>query len=217
MENLKNISVNLANGIELAANVKAMPRSLVLVNTKKETAYNVVAKCRNNDPVSLAKSLCKAILAALKAKLVSQSTEAMKKSGRTNYNELQSALSSQVLLLTDKNGAIIPEGCLSVGDRTDKNGKPLTLGKVFRFSRSENIYKLIVGTFDKDGNFIPSTRTWDDPEVVSALKWTVTAMLEQLDWHKMLDDALLTAANSTEKEQKAEAKAAAPKEAKAAA
>lgn len=204
MKNFVKLQSELVNG-NVVLNEKPMGRSLVLVNAKTGIAYNVAAKCRNTDKVSICKALAKAYLAAKLAKEAQNSTEAAVKSGKKASDNVSSAFGCHRVYVTDKDGNLLEESCVMVNTGTD--GELVPLRNVFRFTKSQEIYKLVV----------EQGKDWSDANVVEALKWWCTAAVEQLDYLKRLDEAIGKAADSNEKEAKAAEKAAkAETEAKAA-
>lgn len=195
MENFKKLNSEIANNVINFAG--AMPRSLVIVNNVTGSVYNVTAKCRVSDAVAIAKCLAKAILAVERERQATNSTEAAIASGKRVVSPLSSALGCQSVHLTDKDGHLIENVCLSVKGKTKINGRPMSLRDVFRFTKSQEIYKLVV----------EQGKDWADPAVVKALGVWCQAAIEQMDWLDRADVAIAAAAESTEKEQKAAEKA----------
>lgn len=177
--------------------VGAMPRSLVLVNYKTGAVYNVTAKCRVSDPLAIAKSLAKAVLAVERERQKENSKEAALASGKRVVSPISSALGCNSVYLTDKTGHLIKDVCLSVQGKTKLNGQPMTLRDVFRFTKSQEIYKLVV----------EQGKDWADEAVVKGLGMWCVAAIEQMDWLERADAAIGKAADATEKEQKEAEKA----------
>lgn len=191
MKNFVKTSCELVNG-SVVISERLMPRSLVCINTRNMSVFNIVAKCRNSDKFSICRSMAKAVLTALSEAAKVNSTDAAKESKKRVTNPMTSALSSQYILLTDKNGEIIKDAGLSVLAETgDANA---SLRNVFRFTKQQPLYKLVV----EEG------KNWDDEEVVNALKMWTTAAIEQMGYLKNLDEALGVAAESTERLDMAE-------------
>ena len=196
MENFRKLESQIVDGIILFGGT--MPRSLVLVDHIKGAVYNVTAKCRVSDPLAIAKSLAKALLAVEKERVVINSTEAAIESGKKQVSPLSRAMGAQSAYLTDKNGKVIEDTCLSVRGKVKFDGRAMTLRDVFRFTKAQQIYKLVV----EDG------KDWSDESVVKALGIWCKAAIEQMDWLEKADAAIAKAADSTETEQKAAEKAA---------
>lgn len=191
MKNFVKMSAEFVNG-NVVLSERPMPRSLVLVNAKTKTVYNIVAKCRNTDKMDIAKCLAKAVLAS-KAEVEKQnSTKAAQESNKKVQDTIRRALYSHIVMLTDKDGAVMPNSAISVLDKDGCAGT-LKLSDVFKFTKQMPIYQLVV----------ERGLGWDDIHVVRALKWWCTAAIEQLDFVERLDEALEKAANHTEKEQDA--------------
>lgn len=201
MENFVKTSFELVNGNAVVAN-KLMARSLVLFNDKG-TLYNITAKVRNTDKYSVVRALAKAVLVSMREANKLNTTEAAQESKKRVVNKITPALSCYAIMVTDKNGALINDAILSVRDNKNDSGK---LRDIIRITKGMPLYKLVV----------EQGLDWADERVVKALNAWTTATIEQMDYVKNLDEALLKAADSTEKEDKAAEKAA-KKEDKAAA
>ena len=188
MKNFQKVSFESVNGVMNVAG-QLYPRSLVLVN-ERGTAYNIQAKVRNTDKFFVIKALGKALLASMREANTLNSTEAAQTSKKRVINPITPALSSFAILVTDKEGKMLQNSVLSVTD----GGK---LRSVIRITKSMPVYKLIVEQGAQFG----------DDAVTFALNAWVKATIEQLNYVANLDEALLTAANSNEKEaEKAEKK-----------
>ena len=201
MENFVKTSFELVNGNAVVAN-KLMARSLVLFNDKG-TLYNITAKVRNTDKYSVVRALAKAVLVSMREANKLNTTEAAQESKKRVVNKITPALSCYAIMVTDKNGALINDAVLSVRDNKNDSGK---LRDIIRITKGMPLYKLVV----------EQGLDWADERVVKALNAWTTATIEQMDYVKNLDEALLKAADSTEKEDKAAEKAS-KKEDKAAA
>lgn len=201
MENFVKTSFELVNGNAVVAN-KLMARSLVLFNNKG-TLYNITAKVRNTDKYSVVRALAKAVLVSMREANKLNTTEAAQESKKRVVNKITPALSCYAIMVTDKNGALINDAILSVRDNKNDSGK---LRDIIRITKGMPLYKLVV----------EQGLDWADERVVKALNAWTTATIEQMDYVKNLDEALLKAADSTEKEDKAAEKAS-KKEDKAAA
>nr|DAD87574.1 MAG TPA: hypothetical protein [Siphoviridae sp. ctAUQ2] len=201
MENFVKTSFELVNGNAVVAN-KLMARSLVLFNDKG-TLYNITAKVRNTDKYSVVRALAKAVLVSMREANKLNTTEAAQESKKRVVNKITPALSCYAIMVTDKNGALINDAILSVRDNKNDSGK---LRDIIRITKGMPLYKLVV----------EQGLDWADERVVKALNAWTTATIEQMDYVKNLDEALLKAADSTEKEDKAAEKAS-KKEDKAAA
>ena len=189
MKNFQKVSFESVNGVMNVAG-QLYPRSLVLVN-ERGTAYNIQAKVRNTDKFSVIKALGKALLASMREANTLNSTEAAQISKKRVINPITPALSSFAILVTDKEGKMLQNSVLSVAD----GGK---LRSVIRITKSMPIYKLIVEQGAQFG----------DDAVTFALNAWVKATIEQLNYVANLDEALLAAANSNEKEAEKAEKAA---------
>ena len=201
MENFVKTSFELVNGNAVVAN-KLMARSLVLFNDKG-TLYNITAKVRNTDKYSVVRALAKAVLVSMREANKLNTTEAAQESKKRVVNKITPALSCYAIMVTDKNGALINDAILSGRDNKNDSGK---LRDIIRITKGMPLYKLVV----------EQGLDWADERVVKALNAWTTATIEQMDYVKNLDEALLKAADSTEKEDKAAEKAS-KKEDKAAA
>lgn len=201
MEYFVKTSFEIVNGKAIVAN-KLMARSLVLFNDKG-TLYNITAKVRNTDKYSVVRALAKAVLVSMREANKLNTTEAAQESKKRVVNKITPALSCYAIMVTDKNGALINDAILSVRDNKNDSGK---LRDIIRITKGMPLYKLVV----------EQGLDWADERVVKALNAWTTATIEQMDYVKNLDEALLKAADSTEKEDKAAEKAA-KKEDKAAA
>ena len=201
MENFVKTSFELVNGNAVVAN-KLMARSLVLFNDKG-TLYNITAKVRNTNKYSVVRALAKAVLVSMREANKLNTTEAAQESKKRVVNKITPALSCYAIMVTDKNGALINDAILSVRDNKNDSGK---LRDIIRITKGMPLYKLVV----------EQGLDWADERVVKALNAWTTATIEQMDYVKNLDEALLKAADSTEKEDKAAEKAS-KKEDKAAA
>lgn len=201
MENFVKTSFELVNGNAVVAN-KLMARSLVLFNDKG-TLYNITAKVRNTDKYSVVRALAKAVLVSMREANKLNTTEAAQESKKRVVNKITPALSCYAIMVTDKNGALINDAILSVRDNKNDSGK---LRDIIRITKGMPLYKLVV----------EQGLDWADERVVKALNAWTTATIEQMDYVKNLDEALLKAADSTEKEDKTAEKAS-KKEDKAAA
>lgn len=201
MDNFVKTSFELVNGNVVVAQT-LMARSLVLFNDKG-TLYNITAKVRNTDKFSVVRALAKAVLVSMREANKLNTTQAAQESKKRVVNRITPALSCYAIMITDKNGALINDAVLSVRDNKNESGK---LRDVIRITKGMPIYKLVV----------EQGLDWADNRVVKALNDWTTATIEQMDYVKNLDEALLQAADSTEKEEK-EAEKAAKKEDKAAA
>ena len=201
MENFVKTSFELVNGNAVVAN-KLMARSLVLFNDKG-TLYNITAKVHNTDKYSVVRALAKAVLVSMREANKLNTTEAAQESKKRVVNKITPALSCYAIMVTDKNGALINDAILSVRDNKNDSGK---LRDIIRITKGMPLYKLVV----------EQGLDWADKRVVKALNAWTTATIEQMDYVKNLDEALLKAADSTEKEDKAAEKAS-KKEDKAAA
>lgn len=195
MKNFVKVSSELVNG-SVTISEQLMPRSLVLVNAKTGVAYNVAAKCRNTDKVSVTKALAKVVLAATLEKAKQNGTEAAIESKKKVYDEMPKALGGHRVYVTDKDGKLLEASGVYVPAENVDELVPLR--KLFKFTKAMPVYKLVVEQGKK----------WDDEEVVVALKWWCTATVEQLDYVKRLDEAIGKAADSNEAEAKAAEKAA---------
>lgn len=193
MENFVKTSFELVNGNAVVAN-KLMARSLVLFNDKG-TLYNITAKVRNTDKYSVVRALAKAVLVSMREANKLNTTEAAQESKKRVVNKITPALSCYAIMVTDKNGALINDAILSVRDNKNDSGK---LRDIIRITKGMPLYKLVV----------EQGLDWADERVVKALNAWTTATIEQMDYVKNLDEALLKAADSTEKEDKAAEKAA---------
>ena len=193
MENFVKTSFELVNGNAVVAN-KLMARSLVLFNDKG-TLYNITAKVRNTDKYSVVRALAKAVLVSMRETNKLNTTEAAQESKKRVVNKITPALSCYAIMVTDKNGALINDAILSVRDNKNDSGK---LRDIIRITKGMPLYKLVV----------EQGLDWADERVVKALNAWTTATIEQMDYVKNLDEALLKAADSTEKEDKAAEKAA---------
>lgn len=190
MENFVKTSCELVNGeVKTAANLLA--RSLVLVNSKNGAMYNVAAKCRNTDAQSVCKALAKAVLAAKRAEFVKNSDEDAQLAKRRVTNPMNSALGCQFVAVVNNKGEIISDSILAVDGG-------LALRTQFRFTKSQDIYKLVV----------EQGREWSDPEVVKYLNAWCSAAIKQWHYAEEFDAAIGAAADSTEAEYKAAEKAA---------
>lgn len=189
MKNFVKVSSELVNG-SVVINEQLMPRSLVLVNVKSGTAYNVAAKCRNTDKVSVTKALAKAVLAATLEKAKQNSTEAAVESKKKVYDEVPRALGGHRVYVTDKDGKLLEASGVFVPAESVDELVPLR--KLFRFTKAMPIYQLVV----------EQGKDWADEAVVTALKWWCTATVEQLDYVQRLDEAIGNAADSNEAEAK---------------
>lgn len=201
MENFVKTSFELVNGNAVVAN-KLMARSLVLFNDKG-TLYNITAKVHNTGKYSVVRALAKAVLVSMREANKLNTTEAAQESKKRVVNKITPALSCYAIMVTDKNGALINDAILSVRDNKNDSGK---LRDIIRITKGMPLYKLVV----------EQGLDWADERVVKALNAWTTATIEQMDYVKNLDEALLKAADSTEKEDKAAEKAS-KKEDKAAA
>lgn len=193
MENFVKTSFELVNGNAVVAN-KLMARSLVLFNDKG-TLYNITAKVRNTDKYSVVRALAKAVLVSMREANKLNTTEAAQESKKRVVNKITPALSCFAIMVTDKNGALINDAILSVRDNKNDSGK---LRDIIRITKGMPLYKLVV----------EQGLDWADERVVKALNAWTTATIEQMDYVKNLDEALLKAADSTEKEDKAAEKTA---------
>ena len=193
MENFVKTSFELVNGNAVVAN-KLMARSLVLFNDKG-TLYNITAKVRNTDKYSVVRALAKAVLVSMREANKLNTTEAAQESKKRVVNKITPALSCYAIMVTDKNGALINDAILSVRDNKNDSGK---LRDIIRITKGMPLYKLVV----------EQGLDWADERVVKALNAWTTATIEQMDYVKNLDEALLKAADSTEKEDNAAEKAA---------
>lgn len=188
MENFVKTSFELVNG-NVVAGTKLMARSLVLAS-ENGAMYNITAKVRNTDKYSVIRALTKAVLVSMREAIKLNSTDAAQASKKRVNNKLTPALSCHVVMVTDKDGKIIPGSGLSVRDGENDTNK---LRDVIRITKGMPIYKLVV----------EQGLDWSEENVVSALNAFVTATIEQMDYVKNLDAALGAAADSTEKEEKA--------------
>lgn len=191
MKNFVKTSGELVNG-SVVISETLMPRSLVCVNMKNMSVFNIAAKCRNSDKFSICRSMAKAVLTAIAEASKVNSTEAAKEAKKRVTNPMVSALSSQYILLTDKKGEIIKDAGVSV--LAEMGDASANLRNVFRFSKQQPLYKLVV----EDG------KSWEDEQVVHALNVWTTAAIEQMGYLKNLDEALEKAAESTARLDKAE-------------
>lgn len=187
MENFVKTSFELVNG-NVVAGKKLMARSLVLVNDNG-AMYNITAKVRNTDKFSVIRALTKAVLVSMREAIRLNSTDAAQESKKRVANKITPALSCHIVMVTDKNGDIIPGSGLSVRDGEKDTNK---LRDVVRIKRGMPIYKLVV----------EQGLDWSEETVVSALNAFVTATIEQMDYIKNLDEALGKAADSNESEEK---------------
>lgn len=190
MKNFVKTSGELVNG-SVVISETLMPRSLVCVNTKNMSVFNIVAKCRNSDKFSICRSMAKAVLTAIAEASKVNSTEAALEAKKRVTNPMVSALSSQYILLTDKNGKLIQDAGVSVLAET--GDASANLRNVFRFSKQQPLYKLVV----EEG------KSWEDEAVVRALNVWTTAAIEQMGYLKNLDEALGVAAETTARLDKA--------------
>lgn len=188
MENFVKTSFEFVDG-NVVAGVELMPRSLVLMNDKG-AIYNIAAKVRNTDKFSVIRALVKAVLVSLREVRKLNSTKASQESKKRVANKIAPALSSHAIMITDKNGNIIPSSILSVREDAKETGR---LRDVIRITKSMPIYKLVV----------EQGLDWSDLKVVHALDAWTTAAIEQMNYVKNLDAALGEAADSTEREEKA--------------
>ncbi|WP_279104005.1 J domain-containing protein [Bacteroides acidifaciens] len=187
MENFVKTSFELVNG-NVVAGTKLMARSLVLVNDNG-AMYNITAKVRNTDKFSVIRALTKAVLVSMREAIRLNSTDAAQESKKRVANKIIPALSCHIVMVTDKNGDIIPGSGLSVRDGEKDTNK---LRDIVRITRGMPIYKLVV----------EQGLDWSEETVVSALNAFVTATIEQMDYIKNLDEALGKAADSNESEEK---------------
>lgn len=189
MENFVKTSCEIVNGeVKTAATLQA--RSLVLVNAKSGAMYNVAAKCRNTDALSVCKALAKAVLAAKRVEFVKNSDADAQLAKRRVINPMNSALSGQYVAVVSNKGEIISDSILMVDGG-------LALRTQFRFTKSQDLYKLVV----------EQGRDWSDPEVVKFLNAWCSAAIKQWHYAEEFDAAIGAAAESNEKEQKAAEKA----------
>lgn len=188
MENFVKTSFELVNG-NVVAGTKLMARSLVLANDNG-VMYNIIAKVRNTDKFSVIRALTKAVLVSMREAIKKNSTEAAQESKKRVSNKIVPALSCHIVMVTDKNGDIIPGSGLSVRESEKDTDK---LRDIIRVTKGMPLYKLVV----------EKGLDWSEESVVNALNAFVTATIEQMDYVKNLDAALGAAADSTEKEEKA--------------
>lgn len=198
MENLKKVNAEMINGEILCG--KLQPRSLVFVGNTANgvTIYNTTAKCRVATPLSVAKAVAKIVLSVEKARAAANSTANAIESGKKVSNPLTALLRCHTVYLTNGKGEIIENAGLSVNGKTEINGKAQTLRGVFKFAKSQPVYKL----------FVTDGKEFGTDELENALRSWCGAALEQLDWLERVDTAILNAANTTEKQEKAAEKAA---------
>lgn len=190
MENFVKISCEIVNG-EITTAVKLIERSLVLVNVTNGAMYNVAAKCRNTDVLSVCKALAKAVLAAKRVELLKNSDADAKAAKRKKASQMSQALRGQYVAVVNNAGQIISDSILCV-----EGGKALSTE--FRFTASQPIYKLVV----------EQGREWSDPEVATALNHWCNAAIKQWHYAEEIDAAIGEAAASTDAEYKAIEKAA---------
>lgn len=193
MENFVKSSFELVNG-SVVINSKLMARSLVLFNDKG-TLYNITAKVRNTDKYSVVRALAKAVLVSMREANKLNTTDAAVESKKRVVNKITPALSCYAIMVTDKNGLVIPDAILSVRSGKGDTGK---LRDIIRITKGMPLYKLVV----------ENGLDWSEERVVKALNAWTTATIEQMDYVKNLDEALAKAAESTEKEEVAAEKAA---------
>lgn len=196
MENFRKLNSEIVNNVINFGG--ALPRSLVLINTEKGAVYSVAAKCRTSNPLALAKCLAKVLLIVEKERVATNSTAAALASGKKVASPLNQAMSSDVIRLTDKDGKLIDGATLSLEGKVKLNGNRMTLRDVFRFTRTQEIYKLVV----------EQGKDWADENVARALTVWCEAAIEQMDWLDRVDTAIGVTADATEKEEKAAEKAA---------
>lgn len=190
MENFVKTSCEIVNG-EVKTTATLLARSLVLVNTKNGAMYNVAAKCRNTDALSVCKALAKAVLAAKRVEFVKNSDEDAQRSKRRVTNPMNSALGGQYVAVVNNKGEIISDSILMVDGGN-------ALRTQFRFTKSQPVYKLVV----------EQGREWNDPEVVAELNSWCASAIKQWHYAEEFDTAIGAAADNTEAEQKAAEKAA---------
>lgn len=185
MENFVKTSCEFVNGKVIAA-TKLIERSLVVVNPKTGALYNIAAKCRNTDALSVCKSLAKAILAAKRVEFVMNSDTDAQLAKRRVTNPMNSALGGQYVAVVNNKGEIIENSILAVD-----GGLPLRTQ--FRFTKSQDLYRLVV----------EQGLAWNDENVVKYLNAWCAATIKQWHYAENFDAALDEAAKSTEKEEKA--------------
>ena len=150
---------------------------------------------RNTDKYSVVRALAKAVLVSMREANKLNMTEAAQESKKRVVNKITPALSCHVVMVTDKNGDILPHSFLSVRESVKDSGK---LRDIIRITKGMPLYKLVV----------EQGLDWADESVVAALNAWTNATIEQMDYVKNLDEALGKAADSNEKEEKAAEKAA---------
>lgn len=190
MENFVKTSCEIVNGtVHYSAHLQE--RSLVLVNVKNGAMYNVAAKCRNTDALSVCKSLAKAVLASKRVEFLKNSDADAQLAKRRVTNPMNSALGGQYVAVVNNKGEIITDSMLVVD-----GGLPLR--SQFRFTKSQDLYKLVVEL----------GRDWSDPEVVKYLNAWCSAAIKQWHYTAEFDAAIGAAADSNEAEAKAAEKTA---------
>lgn len=205
MENFKKIecTVNSVNGVNGMFIPETYSRGLVLVNhnvnlSGSNAAYIVAAKCREKSAMAIAKALLRAMLAVeIEYYKVNNTPEAVASKKRA-YNPMRSALGGDTVYLCDKNGKIIDDVCFTVRGKTQVDGRPMALRNVFRLTKSQTLYKLVV----------EQEREWNTPEVQRAVNDWCVAAIQQIDVLENADAAIGRAADATEAEQIAAEKAA---------
>jgi hypothetical protein len=162
-----------------------LARSIVVYNSAKGVAYNIVAKNRNKDAYSICKSLIKAVLAEKYVVANLKKDSDVDGSGIVISSIVSVALGGNYLFATDQNGRIL------VGDDVLYAGDDDTLRKRFSVRKGMPIYDLFM-----------ERGTWDDTEITEALDMWSRATIKAWDYKSRIVEGLVVAAESTYEQQK---------------
>lgn len=163
-------------------------RSLVVLikngsNPDKGTFYNLATKCRSTDMESIIRAMTRMILAEMREMYLQNNTKAATESKRKVGSELRKMLRGTEIMVANRYGNIIKGAGIKCCDEQK-------LSDIFKFNASMPLYIRVV----------EKGEPWDSEKVQTALKWYITATMEQMDYINRLDNALAHTADVNDKD-----------------
>lgn len=161
-----------------------MSNSLVLINSRNETMFNVVSKCRNSDKLSICKAFAKVVLTILSEENKENNTKEAQQSLNKVSHTASKLLACDLIRVTDNKGKVLPSTV-----KVESGDNVITpLRKVFHFTKKQPLYDAVVNKgFD-----------FSKPEIGSMLTTWSKATLSHLTFFKRLDEAIIKASETNE-------------------
>jgi hypothetical protein len=182
MDNFKTITG--VESVKMLSTFAFEPRSIVVYNEKKGVAYNIFARVRNSDALSICKALAKIILGEKFVSMTMHNNPDVIESGKSKGSIVGTALAGHYLFATDRLGNVL------MGDKMLYTGEEENLRKQFSFTKKMAVYQSV----------IVEALPWDNERVSRDLEVYARATIALWNYRKAVDGAIEEAANSNYEE-----------------